>query len=89
MNFSYFKYPLILLFDFLLLPVFLRWDLCVTVPLLLLGWVTTILIFSSIYVHIDASNLDVDCGLGDPGTAITFPTAFAFSLETCTTVGCE
>jgi hypothetical protein len=69
--------------------VLLRSHLYITIPLLLLIWVTAILIFAAIYVHIDTSNLDVDCGLGDPGFPITFATGFAFSLETCTTVGCK
>lgn len=79
-------YPLLLLDWF---HVFLRLPTYVSVTLLLSIWTLFILIFAKIYVGIDTSNNALDCGLGDPGTPIAWGTAFAFSLETCTTVGCK
>lgn len=69
--------------------VFLRQHVLKSISLLLFIWTVVILIFAAVYVKIDASYLEMNCGLGDPGTAIPFGTAFAFSLETCTTVGCK
>jgi hypothetical protein len=79
-------YPLLLLDWF---HVFLRLPTYFTVTFLLSIWTAFILIFAAIYVGIDSSNNALDCGLGDPGTPIAWGTAFAFSLETCTTVGCK
>lgn len=56
---------------------------------LLVIWTSVILIFAGIYVKIDQYNVGMDCGLGDPGAPIAWGTSFAFSLETCTTVGCK
>lgn len=56
---------------------------------LLILWTIAILFFAVVYVYIDEAYLDLNCGLGDPGSPIQFGTAFAFSLETCTTVGCK
>jgi hypothetical protein len=79
-------YPLLLLDWF---HVFLRLPTYFSVTLLLSIWTLFILIFAGIYVGIDTSNIDLDCGLGSPGTPLAWGTAFAFSLETCTTVGCK
>ena len=79
-------YPLLLRDWF---HVFLRLPTYFSVTLLLSVWTLFILIFAGIYVGIDTSNNLVNCGLGDPGFPITWGTAFAFSLETCTTVGCK
>ncbi len=38
-------------------------------------------------MRIDANDPTVECGLGTAGNPISFGPAFAFSLETCTTVG--
>ena len=49
-----------------------------------------IIIFSFVYMLADAVQPDVDCGLTDPDDnyqTIPFSSAFAFSLETATTVG--
>eukprot|EP00538_Stauroneis_constricta_P013167 CAMPEP_0119558454 /NCGR_PEP_ID=MMETSP1352-20130426/10797_1 /TAXON_ID=265584 /ORGANISM="Stauroneis constricta, Strain CCMP1120" /LENGTH=580 /DNA_ID=CAMNT_0007605823 /DNA_START=62 /DNA_END=1804 /DNA_ORIENTATION=+ len=67
--------------------VLLRWSVYKSVPLLLCVWTICILFFAGIYCGIDNMNKDLDCGLGDPGVPIKWATAFAFSLETCTTVG--
>ena len=67
----------------------LRMPTYLSVPLLLGIWTAVILMFAAIYVYIDTSNKYADCGLGDPGIPIAWGTSFAFSLETCTTVGCK
>ncbi len=55
---------------------------------MLLGvWLVIILFFAVLYVIIDTAYEDENCGLGKPPNPISFPGAFAFSLETCTTVG--
>jgi hypothetical protein len=69
--------------------VCLRIPVWISVSVLLLIWTIFIFIFAAVYVHIDEKWLDRDCGLGEPNSAIQFGTAFAFSLETCTTVGCK
>jgi len=58
---------------------------------IVLVWVLMIFVFAFIYMAIDSSthNLKKNCGLGEPSEPIQFPAAYAFSLETCTTVGCE
>ncbi|CAB9514290.1 rectifier potassium channel 2 [Seminavis robusta] len=48
---------------------------------------TVFSIFAGIYMRIDTDRLDENCGLGAPGQPIQLGPAFAFSLETCTTVG--
>jgi len=52
-------------------------------------WTAFIIVFAVIYIIADKLNPGVDCGLGveGDGTTIPFYTAFAFSLETSTTVG--
>ncbi len=71
--------------------VLLRIPFCYSFPIILFIWYLMIWVFASVYQSIDSSNfnLNKDCGLGDPGVPITIHTAYAFSLETCTTVGCE
>jgi hypothetical protein len=46
-----------------------------------------ILVFAGVYVAHDSIRPYKSCGLGGEGTPITLAGAFAFSLETCTTVG--
>jgi len=68
--------------------VFLRIKTPKSLSVLLLIWTCMILVFAALYAAVDRANLNVDCGLGnDPTVPITYYTAFAFSLETCTTVG--
>lgn len=67
----------------------LRWPTYILLSFLIGIWVLFILGFAYIYMLVDQANLHVDCGLdtaGD-GTSVPWHTAFAFSLETCTTVG--
>lgn len=67
----------------------LRVPFCASIPFLLAIWVCSVLTFASIYIHVDYNYYNTDCGLGDPGIPIEFPTGFAFSLQTTTTVGCK
>mmetsp|Transcript_10672 Transcript_10672/g.25687 ORF Transcript_10672/g.25687 Transcript_10672/m.25687 type:complete len:509 (-) Transcript_10672:93-1619(-) len=52
-------------------------------------WYLAIWIFAWLFVYVDGSNhnRNMDCGLGEPGNPISLSAAYAFSLETCTTVG--
>jgi len=67
--------------------VFLRWPTTLSVFFLIVLWTVVILIFAVIYMKIDRRVPSVDCGLYEVGVPISFRAAFAFSLETCTTVG--
>ena len=73
--------------------VFLRQPTWFSLCCLLLFWTLFIAIFALIYQKIDRDNPTVACGLGreDNVTGVLIPIefqpAFAFSLETCTTVG--
>lgn len=67
--------------------VLLRIPVWVSITLLLATWTLVIVLFALLYVKIDETWLEEDCGLGEPGRALQFGTSFAFSLETCTTVG--
>lgn len=69
--------------------VLLRLPTLLSVFLLCVLWTIVILFFAAIYIEADRRNPDVNCGLsveGD-GTPLRYYTAFAFSLETSTTVG--
>lgn len=67
--------------------VILRYNTFYSLFVLLAIWTGMILIFAAIYRHIDGNNPQENCGLAEPPAIITFNGAFAFSLETCTTVG--
>ena len=54
---------------------------------LLSVWTGMILLFAFFYMKVDSRVPTVTCGLGVDGNPIEFGPAFAFSLETCTTVG--
>jgi hypothetical protein len=59
-----------------------------SLPLLLSSWTIGIIVFALLYIWFDHANAVGYCRLGaDETTPITFGAAFAFSLETCTTVG--
>lgn len=67
---------------------FLRWETKRSVFLMISGWTLVNLFFGLVYRSIDGEDPSEDCGLSsEPGKVITFGGAFAFSLETCTTVG--
>jgi len=55
--------------------------------MLLSVWLGLILSFALVYVELDHVYRDANCVLGEPPIPIAFGSAFAFSLETCTTVG--
>ena len=69
----------------------LRLPACISVSFLLFLWVLLIEFYAAIYWFEDNVHYKlVDCGLGVDGShMISFAGAFAFSLETCTTVGCK
>jgi len=67
--------------------VFLRQSTWFSLCCLLLFWTLFIVVFALIYQKIDRDNPSVACGLGTKDKPIEFTPAFAFSLETCTTVG--
>jgi hypothetical protein len=69
--------------------VLLRTNVLISLTGLLMIWSGTILLFALVYVKIDENTNNLDCGLGEAGMPIPWATAFAFSLETCTTVGCK
>lgn len=55
------------------------------VLLLITVYTVIIIIFAGIYMGIDGERSA--CGLAEPGTTLSFHTAFAFSVETMTTIG--
>jgi hypothetical protein len=67
--------------------VFLRWQTKWSLLTLISLWTAAILIFASIYTGYDNIQPSLACGLGAANSPIQFAGAFAFSLETCTTVG--
>ena len=67
--------------------VLLRLRTVVSVLLFVTIWTLFILMFAAIYVYIDKQDPYEDCGLGKVPHPIGFYGAFAFSLETTTTVG--
>eukprot|EP00934_Nitzschia_sp_Nitz4_P005412 Nitzschia sp. Nitz4//scaffold34_size148208//61958//63495//NITZ4_002977-RA/size148208-augustus-gene-0.72-mRNA-1//-1//CDS//3329548786//5402//frame0 len=67
--------------------VLLRLPFHISIGSLLAVWTLMIMLWAQVYVWIDTVSKEADCGLGEPGFPIAYPTAFAFSLETCTTVG--
>lgn len=67
--------------------VLLRLRTAVSLFLFVVIWTIFLIIFALIYVAVDGQNPDIDCGLGKVPDTIKFNAAFAFSLETTTTVG--
>lgn len=84
-NYKSFKVQRILSQDWY--HVFLRQPTWFSLCGLLLFWTTAIIVFALIYQKIDRDNPTTECGLGKVNEPISFTPAFAFSLETCTTVG--
>ena len=66
---------------------FLRWPTSRSLLMLMSIWTGAILFFAGLYVWQDNRDSRVACGLGAEGSPIKWAGAFAFSLETCTTVG--
>jgi hypothetical protein len=67
--------------------VFLRLRTEVSVLLFVALWTALIVIFAGLYYGVDSKDAEISCGLGHSGNPISFHGAFAFSLETATTVG--
>jgi hypothetical protein len=67
--------------------VFLRWPTRYSLLASMSVWTSSILFFAVIYIISDSVEDEGDCGLGIGEERIHFAAAFAFSLETCTTVG--
>eukprot|EP00586_Coscinodiscus_wailesii_P017614 CAMPEP_0172500448 /NCGR_PEP_ID=MMETSP1066-20121228/138462_1 /TAXON_ID=671091 /ORGANISM="Coscinodiscus wailesii, Strain CCMP2513" /LENGTH=460 /DNA_ID=CAMNT_0013274685 /DNA_START=130 /DNA_END=1512 /DNA_ORIENTATION=- len=65
----------------------MRMSTSLSLLLILTLWVSFIMMFAVIYMAIDARDPTVECGLGFDNYPIQIYGAFAFSLETCTTVG--
>jgi hypothetical protein len=58
-----------------------------TLSMMLLLWTLIIVAFGGFYMSVDDSKPGSNCGLGLKGAPVTYATAFAFSLQTCTTTG--
>ena len=67
--------------------VLLRRPIVQSMTALLAIWTLMLIIFALIYRAVDRYNPETECGLGSKGNPIEFGASFAFSLETCTTVG--
>ena len=67
--------------------VMLRWPTSRSLLALMTAWTGAILFFAAIYVWYDNLDTTISCGLGQVDEPMTWAAAFAFSLETCTTVG--
>jgi Inward rectifier potassium channel transmembrane domain/Inward rectifier potassium channel C-terminal domain len=67
--------------------VFLRWPTKWSLFMLLSLWTLSILFFALLYVAHDNIEPSQSCGLGAANDPMEFAGAFAFSLQTCTTVG--
>ena len=67
--------------------ILLRWPTFHSIPFLVALWFLGVVIFAHIYKVVDSNTPYEQCRLGEPGTPIAFSAAFAFSLQTCTTVG--
>jgi len=67
--------------------IIMRWPTIISLIFILSLWIGFIMIFAGIYMAIDARDPSVSCGLGFENNPIQIWGAFAFSLETCTTVG--
>jgi hypothetical protein len=58
-----------------------------TTLMLLCIWTLIILVWAAFYMAVDHSSQSAACGIGLRGNPASYFTAFAFSLETCTTLG--
>lgn len=72
--------------------VFLRHGTWKSITTIIVVWTIMIIVFSFMYMLADAVQPDVDCGLTESNQEggygdLAFSSAFAFSLETATTVG--
>jgi hypothetical protein len=67
--------------------VFLNRPAFFVVFIMLVIWTLMIVVFGAVYIRLDKMSPYETCGMGNGGNPITFRAAFAFSLQTCTTVG--
>ena len=73
--------------------IFLRVPTTIAILVLIVIWTVSILFFTVVYIMVDGgsfgnnSNIDKACGLSGSGSHIHFAAAFAFAMETATTVG--
>lgn len=67
--------------------VMLRQPTSLSLSALIVLWTILLCVFAAIYVWVDRINTADNCGLGKAGDPIEWGAAFAFSLETCSTVG--
>ena len=67
--------------------VLLRLRTSVSLFMFVTIWTAFLLFFAGVYMVVDMENPEIDCGLGHVPNTIHFGAAFAFSLETTTTVG--
>ena len=67
--------------------VLLRRPTWQSIAILLATWTSLVIVFGALYMWVDNQNPEIYCGLGAKNSPIEFGAAFAFSLETCTTVG--
>lgn len=67
--------------------VLLRLRTAVSILMFVTIWTLFLLFFAGVYVLVDSKDPEIDCGLGKVNNPIHFSGAFAFSLETTTTVG--
>ena len=65
----------------------LRFRTVVSLSMFVAIWTLFLLFFAGLYVYVDSKDPEIDCGLGKVPHPIKFAGAFAFSLETTTTVG--
>lgn len=69
--------------------VLLRVRTPVALMLFVISWTVLVIVFAGVYMYVDRLAPEVSCGLSNSseGETIHFQGAFAFSLETTTTVG--
>ncbi|KAL7534990.1 hypothetical protein ACHAWF_005017 [Thalassiosira exigua] len=67
--------------------IILRFRTVVSIFFIVVIWTIFLSIFAALYWVVDRQDVEVNCGLGKEQDPIHFYGAFAFSLETTTTVG--
>lgn len=68
--------------------ILLSWPTIASLSFLVALWLLYVIFFACVYFVIDSISINNKCALSNiPNQPISFSGAFAFSLETCTTVG--
>lgn len=70
-----------------LFHILLRLKLYISLTMLLFVWTVAVVLFAALYLGIDRRDVDTTCSLFGVNGPINFHGAFAFSLQTTTTVG--